>query len=119
MGVRCGPVQRRGLLARDCTERRASLQQQLGGGEVAVLRRHVQRRVAMMAGRVHSRAVLEQSLYGQRAAGGGGEVERRLANIIHDVDLGARVLQQRRQGADRTHARAQMKSAQAQARTCE
>ena len=84
-----------------------------------MLRRHVQRRVAMMAGRVHSRAVLEQSLYGQRAAGGGGEVERRLADIIHSVDLGARVLQQRRQGADRTHARAQMKSAQAQARRCE
>jgi hypothetical protein len=34
--VRCGPVQRRGLLARDCAERRARLQEQLGGGEVKV-----------------------------------------------------------------------------------
>ena len=49
----------------------------------------------------------------------GCEVERRLAHAIHGVDRGARDLQQRRQGADRTHARAQMKSAQAQARTCE
>ena len=36
VGVRCGPVQRRGLLARDGAERRASLQQQLGGGEVKI-----------------------------------------------------------------------------------
>ena len=64
-------------------------------------------------------ALGEERLEDEEVAGGGGEVERRLANIIHDVDLGARVLQQRRQGADRTHARAQMKSAQAQARTCE